>query len=103
MIDRMGDVLLVDSVEDTSWSGLKQWSRSLNGYLINHPELAQILRHLYFDPDTQPQSRMVPMVMRSCKAWTKDLIGRGQSLGNIGNDLPNELLFETLDAMGIGE
>ncbi len=101
MIDWMGGILLEEFSEDTFWQELERFSRSLLGYLVNHPGLAQILRYLYSSLETHPDSRTVQTVLSSCKEWTKALVERGQELGVVRHDLPNELLVETLLAVGM--
>jgi AcrR family transcriptional regulator len=101
MIEWMGDVFFEDFEKDSFWTDLERWSLSLIGFLINHPGLARILRHLYSSLESQPQSRTVQVVFHSCREWTIALVERGQKVGTIRKDLPKDLLVETLLAVGM--
>lgn len=86
---------------ETFWPIMRQMMREMTEMLNQSPEMVMVGRMFYRSYDNPDEQEMTRDVMNQASDWLGDLMARGQDLGRLRKDLPQEFLIEMLMALGM--
>lgn len=95
-----GDFSMDRLDRDNFWDLLEDYSRKSLRRAQEHPKLTQLLRTVFNYVRAHPGAPGGQIVDSATRSWTSRFLRRGQELGVVRDDVPEELLIELL--MGIG-
>lgn len=95
-----GDFKMEKLTQENFWDVLREYSEQSLLRAQQYPKLTQLLRTVFNYAQTHPAAPAGAAVRTAARNWTATFLRRGQELGVIRGDLPEELLVELM--MGIG-
>ncbi len=96
-LDYAGDLRPSDLDAETFWPAIEDWSRESFAVSADHPWIVSMARHVMMHASPTGPAR------RIWDAWTsvaRALLDRGQELGLVRTDLPDELLINAVVGLG---
>ena len=95
-----GDFTMDRLDADNFWDVLQEYSYKSLHRVQEHPNLTKLMRTVWQYARSHPDAPGGTIVFRAARNWVKTFLQRGQELGVIRDDLPDELMIELL--MGLG-
>jgi AcrR family transcriptional regulator len=83
------------------WSRLEDLTQQATRIATETPDLVPVARMFYRTLDNPDERKLVSGVVDGSKIWLTDLIRRGQELGLVRDDLPNDLLLELVASLSM--
>ncbi len=100
LTDFFGDFVFDASTPENFWDTLEEYSGRSMHRAQEHPKLTQLIRTVLSYARLHPHAAGGALVANATRAMTLEFLVRGQALGVIRTDLPQELLLEIV--LGVG-
>jgi len=85
----------------TFWPSIQQLAQQMAQTAIRSPDLVVVGRMFYRSRNNPDEGGLTQEITAASAGWLGELIGRGQVLGLIRNDLPDGFVIETVMALGM--